>query len=134
MSSPILDALWTKINTTSGSGFLNDLGGRVWLDLAPDDAALPLCVYSGQTTRFERAGAGWDHTLRVVFSFYVFADTNADIVATQNKLRSLLDGAVLVATGYDRIICLLRSRGVPTLQDEAWTLTEEYELRGRLTT
>ena len=45
MSSPILDALWTKINTTSGSGFLNDLGGRVWVDLAPDDAALPLCVY-----------------------------------------------------------------------------------------
>lgn len=134
MSSAILDALWTKLATTSGSGFVADLGGRVWLDLAPDDEALPLCVYSGTTTRFERGVSGIDHTMRVVFSLYDSADTNADIVAAQNKLRSLLDGAALTATGYDRVLCQLRSRGVPTLQDDSWTLSEEYELRGRLTT
>lgn len=132
MSAPILEALWTKLATTSGSGFVADLGGRVYLDIAPEDSALPLCTYVAETSVFSKGTQGTDHMMRVVFSIFDSADTTADIVAAAGKLRSLLDGATLSATGYDRVVCILRSRGVPTLADDAWSLAEEYELRGRL--
>ena len=70
--------------------------------------------------------------MRVVFSLFDSADTNADIVAAAGKLGSLLDGTVLSASGYDRVLCQRRSRGTPTLTDDAWQLSEEYELRGQL--
>lgn len=132
MSSAVLNALWTKLATTSGSGFVFDLGGRVYLDIAPEDSELPLCVYSAETTLFSKGGGGTDHMMRVVFSLFDSADTNADIVAAAGKLGSLLDGTVLSASGYDRVLCQRRSRGTPTLTDDAWQLSEEYELRGQL--
>jgi len=130
----VLAALWTKINTTSGAGFLFKLGGRAYLDLAPADTELPLCVYTVGTQRFERGYSGSTmHVMRAVFTIYDSADTTSGLNAAQDDLRTLLDNAVFSASGYDRISCVLKQRGSPSQDDDAWSVQEIYELRGQLT-
>jgi hypothetical protein len=132
MSAAILNALWTKLQTGTGaSGFMTTFGSRVYLDRAPADAILPLCVYSVTQDRLERYMSGRrDHAVQVVFRMFDNADSTTSIVSGQTRLKTLIDGSVLTATGYDRVVCLLRSQGSPVMDDDAWSIEDIYELRG----
>lgn len=134
MANAMLVALRTRIATSTGTGgFSNLFGNRVWLDAAPGDTALPLCVYEVAHQDFVKCMDGTEtHRLRVTFAFY---EGGSDLVTgptASDRLRTLLDGISLTATGYDRVLCILRQRGTPAFADDLWTTSDVYELVGQL--
>jgi hypothetical protein len=131
MSRQMLASLRAHLrDDNSTGGFITLFGNRVYLDEAPADTPLPLCVYELQTERFESMMRGTDHVARAVFRMACSADTNLPLYEAQERLKSLLDGTVLQASGYDRVLVTLRRFGSPVRDDDAWTLEDEYELRG----
>lgn len=134
MSAAFLDSLKTAIDLTNvAGGFLKLFEDRVWLDRAPADANLPLCVYTVSTVRNASSKAGREIILRAVFSMYAKADTTDDLVEGQIRLKTMLDGKAFTATGHDRMVCRMLSQGVPRQEDDAWVIEDEYELRGTRT-
>ena len=131
----VLAALWTKLQTATGAGqFMTLLGSRVYLDAAPGDTALPLCVYTAETTAFDPCMDGSvAHTIRVTFTIYDDRDGTATAQSAAGALRLLLDSAELSATRYDRVLCIHRGRGAPVFDGDVWSIVEMYELRGQLT-
>lgn len=113
-------------------GLTATFGGRVYLDEAPADSPLPLCVYELQTERLDRMMRGNDHVVRAVFRMACSADSSLTLYDAQQQLRTLLDGTTLKAEGYDRVFVKLRRLGVPIRDDDAWTVEDEYEMRGNL--
>lgn len=132
MSQALLIALRTRLATSTGTGgFFNLLNSRVYLDAAPGDTELPLCVYSATNTRYERAFSGSkQETLSVVFTLYASQSTPGTIQTAADALRTLIDGYDLAPSGYDRARCILRVRGEPAFEDEIWSISETYEITG----
>jgi len=132
---PVLNALWSKLQTATGVGqFMTILGSRVYLDSAPGDAALPLCVYGAETTTFDQCMDGTiTHVLRVTFTIYDDRDTTLTAQSAAAALRGLLEGAELTATRYDRVVCIHRGRGAPVFDGDIWSIVETYDLRGQFT-
>lgn len=134
MSQAILTALRTKLATSTGSGgFFNVLTSRVYLESAPGDTALPLCVYSASNTRFER---GMDNSrteaVSVVFTAYdSHANGTTTLLTAMEALRTLLDGVDITPANFDRARCILRVRGVPVFEDQIWSISETYEIIGQ---
>lgn len=127
----MLAALRETLRDDNGvGGFISLLGNRVFLDEAPADARLPLCVYEVSTERFDSMMRGTDHVARAVFRCACSADSTLPLYEAQDRLRLLLDGKSLSAVGYDRILVTLRRQGTPVRDDDAWTVEDEYELRG----
>lgn len=136
MSVPFLTALSGRLlsaGSTGAGGWANVFGSRVFLDRAPADTLLPLCVYSLTVERSERTKAGYELIVSVVFSMYDSADSTTDLETAQSRLRTLLDGYSTTATNHDRMIVKLRRQGILVQDDGAWAVEDEYELRGTLT-
>lgn len=135
MSAALLNALWTKILTSTGSGgFANTFTSRVYLNSAPADTTLPLCVYTGSQMVRERTMNGTSrHSLRITFSMYDTNGSSSILVTAQLRLKTLLDGVVLTVSGYDRATVILREQGVPQFEDDSWSIEDEYELVGQIT-
>lgn len=127
----LLDALRTKIATSgTGSGFAALFSGRVYLDSAAGDDSLPLCVYTGAQNRYERAFDSTLDTVNVTFSIYEPSNQCYYGPTGSARLKTLLDGAELTATGYARAVVYLRQRGVPVFADDVWTTSDVYEIVG----
>ena len=135
MSASLLNALYTKILTSTGAGgFANTFTSRVYLNSAPADTALPLCVYTGsQLVREKDMNGTSRHSFRITFSMYNTNDSGSTLVTAQLRLKTLLDGVVLTVSGYDRATVILREQGVPQFEDDSWSIEDEYELVGQIT-
>lgn len=124
----ILRALIATSET--GSGFAATFGGRVYLDAAPADSTLPVCVYTASQNRYERTFDGTLHSVLVTFEM-VDTTANPDTLTTASaRLGSLMDGTVSTGTGYARVVFLLRQRGAPVFADDIWSVTDVYEMIG----
>lgn len=135
MSAALLVALYSKIFNSTGIGtFAYVFSSRVYLDSAPANTALPLCVYTGsQLVRVRTMNGTSQHSLSVTFSMYDTNINSSNVVTAQLRLNTLLDGVVLTASGYDRATCILREQGVPQFEDDSWSIEDEYELVGQIT-
>lgn len=135
MANAILTALRTQLLTSTGAGgFMNLFGSRVYLSLGAPDAAFPLCVYSASQIRYERGMNGSEtHSLSVVFTMYTYLSDPTTLPTGQTRLRTLLDGVNMTATGYDRVRGILRDTGSPELDEKVWSVSDTYELIGQQT-
>lgn len=129
----ILTALRTRLVASSGpTQFYGYLGTRVYLDSAPGDTVLPLCVYTAETTRFEKGmDASETHTVSVTFTVYETQEACTYGMQALAYLRTWLDGFTMTPTGFDRATCILRSRGAPSFDGENWSITDRYEIVGQ---
>ncbi len=129
----ILTALRTRLVASSGpTQFYGYLGTRVYLNQSPGDTVLPLCVYSGETTRFEKAMDGSEtHVVSVTFTVYETQENCVYGMQALAYLRTWLDGYTMSPTGYDRAVCILRSRGAPAFDGENWNTSDRYDIVGQ---
>jgi hypothetical protein len=133
----ILTALRSRIVAgTNPTQFYGYLGTRVFLDSAPGDTVLPLCVYSAETTTFQRTMDNTErHVVSVMFTVYETQEQCTYGMQALAYLRTWIDGYTLSPTGYDRALCILRSRGAPSFDGENWSISDRYEIIGqRITT
>lgn len=130
----LLKALETKLLTSNvTNGFMKDFGARVYISRAPADAELPLCIVVPTVERAEQHSAGKLVVVSVLFQMYASADSTTLLQTAQGHLRTLLDGGKILPTEYDRLSIKLRQQGAPVQDDDAWSVEDEYEMRGTLT-
>ena len=119
-----LAAIMTKF---SGSELSNDVGGRIFLDEAPEGTEYPYVVFriiagTPQDT-FKDA---IEETL-IQFSLYSISDGAAEITTMYGHLKSLLDWQLLTVSG-DTCIWVMR-QNLFTMFDDVTTPTGTVGLR-----
>jgi hypothetical protein len=126
MAKAIMDALKTRLHATTV--LVNRLGGRMYLDEGPSNAALPLMVYSATSTVVTPMFGTlkrYDMTVEFVIA-YANAGTT-DIWTVAADIETALS-TTMSATGFDRVSAVKTGGGVPSFEDDAWTMTETYRL------
>lgn len=116
---------------TAGS-FYSDLGGRIYLIEGDQDAALPQCVVTPVATTVEREIGNhdsrtalyqidlWDHWTN---GHEVLGDINT-------KLFTLLQGATITPTGFDRGVVTCREEAVVSREEDWWRIMSEWVIEG----
>ena len=125
----ILETIAAGISETAATSWFQGLGGRVYVNEAPADTSLPLCVYGVLDHRIEQT-YGTDREA-FVFEFTQYHPHSSGVaaaVASSEKLHAMLDDKTLTATGYDRIVIRAESRGVPAMEDDAISTTSRFRL------
>jgi hypothetical protein len=114
----LLSAIITK---TSGSAFASDIGGRIYLDHAPDNAEFPYCVFFiVSDVPLDTFTDSLDDVL-VQFSLFSASSGAAEITGMYNDLRSLFDNCTLSITGSTFVS--MRRQNLQTMVEESVTQT-----------
>ncbi|MDD5169790.1 MAG: DUF3168 domain-containing protein [Syntrophales bacterium] len=92
----LLTALMTKI---SGSAFSSDVGGRVYLDQAPQGAEFPYCVFFVVTANPDRTFTEHYTDALIQFSLFSASSGATEITTAYNDLVALLDECALTISG-----------------------------------
>jgi hypothetical protein len=126
MAKPIMDALKTRLYATTA--LTTPLGNRIYLDEGPANSALPLMVYSAtETTVTPMFGSIKRYDLVVDFLIAYSNSGTTDIWTISTALETALS-TTMSATGFDRVSAVKVAGGVPSFEDDAWTMTEQYRL------
>lgn len=126
MSKAILDAIKTRLYATTD--LTNATYNRIYLDRAPADSRYPLLVYRIADIRTTNFFAGMTrHELQIDFSIYGKDETSTDLYTIANAIESALSTSITV-TGFDAARAVRLSRGVPSMNEDSWTMTERYRV------
>lgn len=125
----LLQTIAANIAETAATSWFQGLGGRVFVDEAPANVALPLCVYGVVQANIEQTFGNDRESYAIEFTQYHPHASGLNVAAgSAEKLHTLLDGIAVTATGYDRIVIRAESRGVPAMQDDAIETTSRFRL------
>lgn len=123
----IFDALRTRI--LASPNLLAACGNRIYLDEAPANAPFPLVVYSsvGATTE-PHFGGQKKYTLDVDFLIGYSNAGNTAIWTIAQEIEVALATPMPAGSGsgIDRVTAVKVGGGVPSFDDDAWTMTERY--------
>lgn len=125
----VLDSIAAGITSSASTSWFQGLGGRVYLNEAPPNVSLPLCVYSVADHAITQTFGSDREAFSIEFTQY-HPHTSGVAVAllSAEKLHTLLDDKALTATGYDRVVIRAESRGVPAMEDDAISTTSRFRL------
>jgi hypothetical protein len=133
LSQKLVNAIYTKLTADQTAGSLyDDVDGRIYYGLAPDDSALPLILIDLVYERVENSMGG-DRVDRASFQIDIFGDIKSGVVSVGNmeiKLFDLIDSVTITATGYDKVSIECKTRNQRTIGDEAHRIMCEYDVVG----
>jgi hypothetical protein len=130
----VLKAIATKLYSTATTSFFQQLGGRVYVNEAPANVALPLCVYGIAQHDITQTYDGDRERMMIEFTQYFPHQSGLSLAeANGERLHELLDNSELKPTGYDRVTIRAESRGVPAMEDDAIYITSRFRLMGTRT-
>jgi len=112
----ILTALMSKF---SGSAFSSDVGGRIYLDEAPEGAEFPYCVFFIVSSVPEDTFTEEIENTLIQFSLFSTSKGATEITTMYNDLKTLLKDASLTVTGKTSV--WLRQDNLTTMIDEITT-------------
>ena len=96
-------AIWNRFATTTGSGFYNDVSGRMYLNKAPQTATFPYCVYFSVTDVNDLDFS--DESEEFLIQFNIFSENNSATEAGNllESLKTMFDNCSLTVTGWRHI-------------------------------
>lgn len=116
----VLDSIAAGITSSASTSWFQGLGGRVYLNEAPPNVSLPLCVYSVADHAITQTFGSDREAIAIEFEqFHPHTSGEAVALASAEKLHTLLDDNPLTATGYSRVVIRAESRGVTSMDDDA---------------
>ena len=130
----ILDSLYAKLTDDQTSGSLHDkLGGRIYDTQAPQNAALPLMVFSlvsGDPNEWFNSIV----TQFVLVDFDIFTTklvdpgtaTGAGVI--EEKLYDLLRSFALTVSGHARGVCIFQTRSARFVEEDAIRITDRIQI------
>lgn len=108
------------VSKASGTDFLSSIGGRLFLDKAPQGTEFPyvvfFIVYGGPDEAFGRKG----RNILVQFSIFSASPGGAEIAGIYNALRKVYDDCTLTITGHGCI--WMHEMNFTTAMDDADTV------------
>jgi hypothetical protein len=137
MSAALSTAFFTQMTTDQGaSSFYTAVGGRIYHGEGPENATLPLAVYS-EIEHTASPFYGGKVMSRVIVEVEVFYDKNAGIAAaaaTADKLFTACDQTIVASvTGFDRATIQCTERGVPEVLEDAIGVRTRFSVVGMTT-
>lgn len=125
MSQAILNALKTRLTGTAALTAI--VSSRIYLDIGPANAGLPLLVYRTDGYRIENMNTAKRHVFDVQFQFFFSNSGTQDIHAAAAALATAL-ATPLTVIGFDRAVFIRSSAGVPSFSDDSWSILETYRV------
>lgn len=125
----VLDSIAAGITSSVATSWFQGLGARVYLNEAPPNVALPLCVYSVADHAITQTFGSDREAISMEFvQFHPHTSGAAVALDSAEKLHTLLDNNPLTATGYSRVVIRAESRGVTTMDDDAIQTVSRFRI------
>lgn len=102
-------AIMTHFALVPGSGFYNDIGGRMYLDVAPQESTFPYAVFFMAAD--ENDPDFTDEHEDIEIQFNIFTQDNSGLAAGTllGSLKTMFDYAALSVTGWSQL-SMIRSQ------------------------
>lgn len=96
----LLKGIWDHFSATTGSGFYNDVSGRMYHILAPQQATFPYCVYFSVSDVDDLDFT--DEHEDFLIQFNIFSQNNSALEAGTllESLKTMFDNCSLTVTGW----------------------------------
>ena len=96
-------AIWNRFKTTTGSGFYNDISGRMYHNKASQKATFPYCVYFSLSDVNELDFT--DDREDILIQFNIFSQNNSALEAGNllESLKTMFDNCSLTVTDWRHI-------------------------------
>ena len=96
----LFKAIWNRFATTTGSGFYNDISGRMYLNKASQAASFPYCVYFS-VSDIDDLDFSEEHE-DFLIQFNIFSQNNSAVEAGDllETLKTMYDNCSLTVTGW----------------------------------
>ena len=105
----LFTGIYSHFQTTSATSFYNGVGGRMYMEYAPEGTVFPYSVYSlDSNTHDWQFNTDYEESL---ITFHVFSLSETEVLNLEKKLRSAYDEANFSVSGYT----LLKFRFEPSL-------------------
>lgn len=122
----LLTAIMTRI-TTGPSNFYNDVGGRVYLDSAPDDRQFPDCIFLIVTDIPDNAFQKLGEEVSIQFSLFSESSGATEITTMYTDLKALFDDVKLTVTSNTMVI--MKRERLVTFVEEIVTAAAAQRVR-----
>lgn len=120
MSQAIVEAFKTKIGTAGVGTFSEAMGARIYQSQAPQNSALPHCVWSVTGSETERMFGGFDIlTMNVSVRLFAGMDSGETLGDAEALLYTLLEEASLTVSGYDKAVVRFVDRNLRTEEEDS---------------
>jgi hypothetical protein len=99
----LFQGIWNRFSTTTGSGFYNDVSGRMYHYKAPQEATFPYCVYF-PVSDLNDVDFGEERE-EILMQFNIFSRNNSALEAGTllESLKTMFDDCNLTVTGWRHI-------------------------------
>ena len=101
----LFKSIYDHFSATTGSGFYNDVSGRMYLKKAPQETTFPYCVYFSASD-VDALDFSDEHE-DFLMQFNVFSENNSPVEAGTliESLKTMFDDARLNVTGWRFLNC-----------------------------
>ena len=94
----LFTGIYSHFQTTSATSFYNGVGGRMYMEYAPEGTVFPYSVYSlDSNTHDWQFNTDYEESL---ITFHVFSLSETEVLNLEKKLRSAYDEANFSVSGY----------------------------------
>ena len=99
----LFTAIWDQFSATTGSGFYNDVSGRMYLNKAPQGGTFPYCVYFSASDLDDVDFS--DEREEFLIQFNIFSQNNSSTEAGNllDSLKTMFDTCNLNVTGWNHL-------------------------------
>ena len=111
----LITSLVSRI-TTGPSNFYNDIGGRAYLDQAPEDRQFPDCIFLIVADIPDNSFQKYGEEVSIQFSLFSASSSASEITTMYTDLKALFDDVKLTVTSSTMVI-MKRERLVTFLDD-----------------
>ena len=124
----LFEAIYTHFS--AGGDFNTDIGGRLYLYEAPQDATFPYCVYTmiSAASEFYMGIEEW-RDIDIQFNIYTKDHSTSNVLTFADQLAEMFDDAAVSVTGYGTVkfsrnfMALLRDP-----EDGSWQHSTQYQV------
>lgn len=117
------------VSDQSEGSFYDDVGGRIYEMVAPEEAPLPLAVWNIITDPPDEMFGGDDIDAEIQVDLYGEKSLGiATLGAINDKLFTLLQGQSATITGYDGVSIQCMDRGAREVEERAYRITSRWRL------
>lgn len=120
----LLTAIYSKF---SGSDLSSDVGGRIYLDTAPEKTEFPYIVYFIISSTQDRTFTEYYTNILIQFSLFSISSSVTEIITIYNHLKALFDECSFDITGNKLV--WMREQNLITMIDNITTLIGTEECR-----
>jgi hypothetical protein len=126
MSKAILDAVKTRLYATASLTAL--VGQRIYLNSADANSILPLVIFTAPEVRTTPYfGSVTRHEIDLEFQIQYGTSSGLDTYNVADAIATALSTPITV-TGFDAARATRTARGVPSFNDDGWTMIERWRV------